>query len=93
MIKRLVDANRVKRKYKRLGLRFKLEGNLNGVKICNAMIDILDGEPTVKESTERLAYWEICSDGYYPYCSACKSEPPSGKMTKFCPECGRRMEG
>lgn len=93
MIKRLVDANRVKRKYKRLGLRLKLEGNLNGVKICNAMIDILDSEPTVKESIEYTAYWEICSDGHGPYCSACKSEPPGDKMTKFCPECGSRMEG
>ena len=37
------------------------------------------------------AHWEICSDGYYPYCSNCKSEPKSGEMTKYCPECGSRM--
>lgn len=39
------------------------------------------------------ARWEICSDGYYPYCSNCKSEPKNGVMTKFCPSCGARMLG
>lgn len=38
------------------------------------------------------AHWIICSDGYYPYCSNCKTEPKSGIMSKFCPECGRKME-
>ena len=37
--------------------------------------------------------WEICSDGYYPYCSECKAEPESGKMTNYCPRCGADMRG
>lgn len=37
--------------------------------------------------------WEICSDGYYPYCSNCKNEPQGREMTLFCPNCGARMDG
>jgi hypothetical protein len=39
------------------------------------------------------AKWEICSDGYYPYCSNCKSEPQSRIMTDYCPTCGAWMKG
>ena len=39
------------------------------------------------------AKWLISADGYYPYCSNCKEEPKSGLMTKFCPNCGKRMIG
>lgn len=49
-----------------------------------------------KDKTEPIesltAHWIICSDGYYPYCSNCKTEPKSGIMSKYCPECGRRMK-
>ena len=37
------------------------------------------------------AKWEISLDGYYPYCSNCKTEPESGKMTPKCPNCGADM--
>jgi ligand-binding sensor protein len=36
--------------------------------------------------------WLINPDGYYPYCSVCKEEPDSGKMTKHCPNCGAKMD-
>ena len=36
--------------------------------------------------------WEICCDGYYPYCSVCKEEPSVGVMTKYCPNCGAKMD-
>lgn len=36
--------------------------------------------------------WEINPDGYYPYCSNCKTEPKSGKMTNYCPNCGAKMD-
>ena len=39
------------------------------------------------------ARWLINSDGYYPYCSACMTEPKDGIMTDFCPSCGARMKG
>ena len=37
--------------------------------------------------------WFIDSDGYYPYCSECRTEPSSGHMTDFCPNCGADMRG
>lgn len=36
-------------------------------------------------------HWIISSNGYYPYCSECKSKPKSGEMTDFCPSCGAKM--
>jgi len=39
----------------------------------------------------RTGKWIINSDGYYPYCSECKSEPKSGEMTDFCPNYGADM--
>jgi hypothetical protein len=38
------------------------------------------------------ARWLICSDGYYPYCSRCLHESPSGQMTYYCPICGANMK-
>lgn len=36
--------------------------------------------------------WEINCDGYYPYCSNCKSEPQGREMTLYCPNCGAKMD-
>ena len=36
--------------------------------------------------------WQICVDGYYPYCPICNAEPPSGHMTRHCPNCGTRLK-
>lgn len=49
--------------------------------------------PTAKVAEVIYAKWEISSDGYYPYCSHCKSEPENGVRSKYCPECGARMDG
>ena len=46
----------------------------------------------LSENTVGTAKWLINSDGYYPYCSRCMNEPPSGILTKYCPECGAKME-
>lgn len=40
---------------------------------------------------ERTAHWDISCDGYYPYCSHCKSEPQGREMSKYCPNCGAKM--
>ena len=40
---------------------------------------------------EDTAHWIICCDGYYPFCSVCGEEPPGREMSKYCPNCGRRM--
>ena len=37
------------------------------------------------------AHWDISCDGFYPFCSHCKQEPPHGTMTKYCPNCGSRI--
>lgn len=39
----------------------------------------------------KKGHWFIDSDGYYPYCSECRTEPNSGHMTDFCPNCGADM--
>lgn len=53
--------------------------------------------PTLHEPVEEAPLspdapkWEICVDGYYPYCPICNAEPPSGHMTRHCPNCGTRL--
>ena len=41
----------------------------------------------------RHGRWIINSDGYYPQCSECMSEPRGREMTKYCGECGAKMDG
>ena len=57
------------------------------------MLDELEALPTVEAKSVKHAKWEICSDGYYPYCSNCKNEPQGRAMTLFCPNCGAKMDG
>lgn len=49
--------------------------------------------PTADVVELRHGEWSINSDGYYPYCSICKTEPKNGVMSKYCPECGAKMDG
>ena len=58
---------------------------------CKEVNDAFDKIPSfhIKPMSAR---WIINSDGYYPYCSNCKHEPQSGKMTRYCPDCGARMK-
>lgn len=44
-----------------------------------------------KNTDDKHGKWIICTDGYYPYCSECRNEPKSG-MTKYCPNCGAKMD-
>jgi hypothetical protein len=58
------------------------------------LVEEMVGESTTEESSDsRKSKWEIDCDGYYPYCPKCGEEPPSGKMTNFCPNCGNDMRG
>lgn len=52
---------------------------------------IFDKIPAADVSPVVHSRWEICSDGYYPFCMACKREPPGREMTDFCPHCGASM--
>ena len=64
-----------------------------GIKKCEDEIEKLKKQLTqLAENTVGTAKWLINSDGYYPYCSRCMNEPPSGILTKYCPECGAKME-
>jgi hypothetical protein len=49
--------------------------------------------PTADVAEVKHAKWEINCDGYYPYCGNCKAEPKNGVMSKYCPECGAKMDG
>ena len=35
--------------------------------------------------------WKIDCDGYYPYCPNCRYEPDDGRITYFCPNCGKDL--
>ena len=59
-----------------------------GLKIARKDIVKQQGVEVTKQ-----AEWKINSDGYYPYCSNCKNEPPGREMTVFCPNCGAKMKG
>ena len=50
-----------------------------------------DVQPVKNAALEDTAHWIICCDGYYPFCSVCGEEPPGREMSRFCPNCGRRM--
>lgn len=53
--------------------------------------DIEALEAAVELLGERTAHWGISCDGYYPYCSACRKEPPGREMSAYCPNCGAKM--
>ena len=57
------------------------------------MLDEIEALPSIETGLIKHAKWEICSDGYYPYCSNCKKEPQGRIMTLFCPNCGAQMDG
>ena len=48
--------------------------------------------PTADVAEVIHAKWLISSDSYFPFCSNCNNEPFRGKMTKYCPECGAKMD-
>ena len=60
------------------------------------VIEWLDTDfDVIKANVEpaRHGHWIINSDGYYPQCSECMSEPRCREMTKYCGECGAKMDG
>ena len=56
-------------------------------------IELLNDVPAADVKPVLRARWEICSDGYYPFCSNCRNEPQGRSLTDFCPNCGADMRG
>lgn len=85
---RYIDADRIKK-----ALWDSLRGYRHTKEICAVKNCILEIEeaPTADVAEVVYAKWEISSDGYYSYCSHCKTEPENGVMSKYCPECGAKM--
>ena len=58
----------------------------------NALMEEIKVIPAADVAPVIHSKWEICCDGYYPYCLNCKAEPPGREMTKYCPSCGAKMD-
>ena len=58
----------------------------------NALMEEIKVIPAADVAPVIHSKWEICCDGYYPCCLNCKAEPPGREMTKYCPNCGAKMD-
>lgn len=67
----------------------------DGEKYCRGIVfSISDVRlPAADVAPVRHGHWIINSDGYYPQCSECMSEPRGREITKYCGECGAKMDG
>ena len=67
-------------------------------KALNDAIDIIHtlNTETAEKKSKKVKHgkwiWDINSKGYYQYCSCCKEKPQSGVITKYCPNCGAKMD-
>ena len=71
--------------------KYKTEKISAGTTVQETIHKCVDYTPTADVADVVYAKWEISSDGYYPYCSHCKTEPENGVMSKYCPNCGAKM--
>ena len=57
--------------------------------------EVIADIPSADVQSVKHGEWKINSDGYYPYCSVCgtAADQLTKHLTKFCPECGTRMDG
>ena len=63
-------------------------------KVCEQMGLVKEAMDMAKAYLRPVRHgrWIISSDGYYPYCWDCKARPKGGNMTKYCPNCGAKMD-
>lgn len=76
-----------------IGLDLMRNFDIDGAEVIAQARTHISDIPSVDFRPERHGEWKINSDGYYPYCSECLEEPQGGKMTKYCPNCGAKMDG
>ena len=62
------------------------------MEMVDELYSIVLNQPTIEAREVVHAKWNISCDGYYPYCSNCKEEPQGREMTKWCPNCGAKMD-
>ena len=91
-MERYIDADNLTEEIKSLSV-FLSGNNVFNKTAKESVLRIIDEQPTAKVEEVKHAKWEINCDGYYPYCSNCKTEPENGVMSKRCPECGAKMDG
>lgn len=70
---------------------YKIKG---AKEILNAVDNDLCFIPAADVQPVKHGEWKINSDGYYPYCSVCGTvaDQLTKRLTKYCPECGARMD-
>ena len=81
-----------KMEYVRLTIE-EYEENYQIIKSLEKTIEVFKkkNEELLQKSVKH-GKWLISSNGYYPYCSECGEEPKNREMTKFCAECGAKMD-
>lgn len=67
--------------------------DVSASEVINDFEEVIDAVPTADVAPIRHGRWIINSDGYYPQCSECMSEPRGREMTKYCSDCGALMDG
>ena len=88
---RLIDADKFEAFASRIPANDNPDYNTGYIHGMERVLDEIDAAPTVDVAPH--AEWKINADGYYPYCSACKKEPPGRCMTAHCPNCGAVVRG
>jgi hypothetical protein len=82
---RYVDADLIKERLEKTIIN-------SGTDFINSvLIGLLERAPTENVRPVVRGEWKINCDGYYPYCSNCRTEPKNGVMSNFCPHCGADM--
>lgn len=98
-VRRLIDGKEVLYKMREILPPFEETGEWYEnadpkeiMEMVDELYNIVQCQPTIETQEVVHAKWNISCDGYYPYCSNCKKEPQGREMTKWCPNCGAKMD-